>query len=166
MLSKEMVFERDPENRKITVTRNFDAPVELVWRAWTEHEILDLWWAPKPWKTETRFMDFRAGGYWLYAMVGPDGERHWSRMDYLAVDAPQSYTAQDAFCDESGTLDSGMPVMEWKSNFQPHEEGTRVVVTLLFNGPDDLETLVKMGFQEGFAAALSNLDAYFSARVS
>lgn len=71
-------FTVNKENNTIHIRREFDAGPELVWQAWTTAELLDQWWGPEPWKAETRTMDFREGGTWLYAMVGPEGERHWS----------------------------------------------------------------------------------------
>ena len=49
---------RDPSGKKLIVTREFNAPLEKVWRAWTESSLLDEWWAPRPYKTETKSMDF------------------------------------------------------------------------------------------------------------
>lgn len=60
----------DFENFTFQAKREFDAPVSLVWRTYTEKEFLDQWWAPKPWKTETKYMDFRPEGKWIYDMVG------------------------------------------------------------------------------------------------
>ncbi|MFN5417545.1 MAG: SRPBCC domain-containing protein, partial [Flavobacteriia bacterium] len=59
-------FTINKENNTVMVKREFAANLELVWEAWTNPEILDLWWAPKPYKTETKSMDFREGGRWLY----------------------------------------------------------------------------------------------------
>src|SRR5688572_16978462 len=99
-----MNFTVDKENKMINVERDFNAPVDKVWAAWTQKEILDKWWAPKPWKAETKEMDFREGGHWLYAMVGPDGSKHWARADYKSIDAPGSFSVEDAFCDENGKI--------------------------------------------------------------
>lgn len=55
---------KDLANKSLVITRDFSAPVAKVWKAWTESKLLDQWWAPKPWKTETKSMDFRNGGYW------------------------------------------------------------------------------------------------------
>ena len=52
---------KDLPNKRITVTRNFEAPLEQVWKALTEKDLLDQWWAPKPWKAKTKSMDFREG---------------------------------------------------------------------------------------------------------
>lgn len=64
-------FVKDAANKQIKVTRYFDASLELVWRTWTESELLEQWWAPHPFKAITKHMDFREGGYWLYYMLGP-----------------------------------------------------------------------------------------------
>ena len=82
--SKTLVV-KDLEEKTILVSRTFTAPLEKVWRAYTESELLEQWWAPKPWKAETKSMHFSVGGYWLYAMVGPENEKHWGRMDYTAI---------------------------------------------------------------------------------
>ncbi|MDQ3073423.1 MAG: SRPBCC domain-containing protein, partial [Bacteroidota bacterium] len=63
-------IQKDAKNNRLQITREFAAPVEQVWNAWTNSEILDLWWAPKPWKTETKSMNFSVGGRWLYSMAG------------------------------------------------------------------------------------------------
>src|SRR5882757_4609336 len=78
-------FSVNKENKTITVKREFEAEVSLVWDAYTKSEILDQWWAPKPWKAKTKTMDFKEGGHWLYAMVGPNGEEHWALAKYKNV---------------------------------------------------------------------------------
>ena len=70
-------FTVNKENNSVQVTREFNADLPLVWEAWTNPEILDQWWAPKPYQTKTKSMDFRVGGVWLYAMVSPENETHW-----------------------------------------------------------------------------------------
>ncbi|MDZ4709826.1 MAG: SRPBCC domain-containing protein [Saprospiraceae bacterium] len=73
------------ENNTITVKRPFAAARTLVWDAYTKSEILDQWWAPKPWKARTKTMDFREGGHWHYAMVGPEGQEHWAWADFKDI---------------------------------------------------------------------------------
>lgn len=154
----------DKENNKITVERSFNAPVDLVWAAWTEAEILDQWWAPKPWQARTKTMDFREGGHWLYAMVGPDNEEHWSRVDYTSIQTGKSFTAYDGFCDSDGILNSGMPRNKWENSFSSHVDSTLVNIVLTFDSLSDLEKIIEMGFKEGFTAGLENLDKYINAQ--
>ncbi len=151
-------FKKDLANRKILVEREFKAPLEVVWKAWTDPALLDKWWAPKPWKAETKEMDFREGGSWLYCMKGPEGEKHWSRADFKKVDAPNSYEGQDAFCDENGQISDEFPQMYWEVHFEEKGKVTLVKVQITFDKEADLEKIVEMGFQEGFAAAHENLD--------
>ena len=150
---------KDLPNKKITVVRYFDAPVEKVWKAWTEKEILDQWWAPKPWKSESKTMDFREGGSWLYAMVGPEGERHWAKMDYKKINKPNSITLEDYFSDENGKRNTEMPSMHWICEFKQEDSGTKVTVSITADKVSDLEKIIEMGFEEGFTSALGNLDS-------
>lgn len=155
--SKTMV-NKDLANKKITVEREFAAPVEQVWKAWTDSKLLDKWWAPKPWRAETKSMDFRPGGLWLYCMVGPDNEKIWARVDFQSVDALKSYTGTDAFCDEHGNKSSDMPNMSWRNEFHGTADGTRVVVNISFSSEADIKTTIEMGFEAGFTSAMDNLD--------
>lgn len=157
-MTKETMISKDLANRKIFVTREFDAPVEKVWKAWTESSLLDQWWAPKPWKANTKSMDFREGGFWLYSMDGPEGEQEFCRADYKTIDPEKSYTATDAFCDKNGNPTGTMPSMHWLNKFSSTETGTRVEVEITFASVADLEKIVEMGFEEGFTAAHGNLD--------
>jgi uncharacterized protein YndB with AHSA1/START domain len=158
IITKETIYTKDLENKKIKVTREFDAPVEKVWRAWTEKELLDQWWAPRPWKAVTMSMDFINGGTWLYYMEGPDGSRHYCRADYKSIVANKSYEGLDAFCDEKGNINTEFPRMHWKVVFDKAASGTKVDVEITFTSVEDLEKIIEMGFKEGFAAAHNNLD--------
>lgn len=157
-------FDVDKANKKIMVERSFNAPLDLVWAAWTEPEIMDLWWAPKPWKTETVKMDFRVGGTWLYYMAGPEGERHYCRADYTAIEHEKSYQGLDAFCDENGVINTSMPRNNWNVRFTAQGDTTLVNVQLTFDELSDLEKIIEMGFKEGFTMALGNLDEYIAAQ--
>ena len=152
------IVSKDLANKKIVVVREFDAPVEQVWKAWTESKILDSWWAPRPWKAKTKSMDFREGGRWLYAMVGPDGTETWCRVDYKKIVANKSFIAEDSFCDEAGNSNPDFPQMQWKNEFSKTAAGTKVEVEITFESEEDLNKILELGFEEGFTAALVNLD--------
>lgn len=61
-----------PEAYELSIEKRIDAPVEAVWKAWTDH--IEEWWCPKPWTTELVAQDFRAGGRTAMIMRGPNGE--------------------------------------------------------------------------------------------
>lgn len=154
----QMTFSKDPDNKKIKVVREFAAPIENVWEAWTDASILDEWWAPRPWKAVTKSIDFREGGYWLYCMTGPDGERSWDREDFISIGPGKSLVVDNYFCDEAGNKNPDMPTMHWKIDFYKAGEGTKVEVEITFHDNAGLEKMVEMGFEQGFTAALGNLD--------
>jgi PhnB protein len=152
------------EDNTIHVQREFDASLELVWEAWTNPEILDLWWAPKPYRMVTKSMDFRDGGMWLYAMVSPKDEKHWCKNDFHKIDHQKSFSGLDAFCDENGTVNSGMPGKLWSNTFVENGGTTTVNVVTKYESLADLEKIIEMGFKEGFTMALENLDQYIEAQ--
>ena len=157
-------FNVDKENNQIRVERSFHAPIDLVWSAWTEAEILDQWWAPKPWVAKTKSMDFREGGHWQYAMVSPEGETHWSRADYISISTEKFFSALDGFCDADGNPNSALPRNKWENSFADHGQETLVNILLSFDSLEDLEKIIEMGFKEGFTAGLENLDQYIEAK--
>lgn len=158
----QMDFQKNVAAKNIKVTRYFDGSPEDVWAAWTQPELLDQWWAPQPWRAETKSMDFRVGGYWLYAMVGPDASRHYARADYLTIDPINSFSVADCFCDENGVSNDDLPRQTWNNTFKASGEGTLVVVDIKFPTEADLQKIVEMGFEQGFTAALTNLDQYLA----
>lgn len=152
-------YEDQSNGKAIIVTRVFDAPLNKVWNAWTNSEILDTWWAPKPWKAKTKSFDFRPGGDWLYAMQGPEGEEHWAIVKYESVDPNKSFTGTDNFCDEEGNINSEFGNSHWDVAFSDNgNDTTKVVVTLTFASEEDKSKLVEMGFKEGFSMGHDNLD--------
>ncbi len=150
---------KDIEARSILVAHEFSAPLADVWRAYTEPELLDQWWGPAPWRAETKKMDFRPGGYWLYAMVSPENQRHWARMSYIAISRHRSFTVEDAFCAEDGTVNLELPISQGQMTFAATGSGTRVEFKLVYPTEEALRTIVEMGFAEGITACLTQLAA-------
>lgn len=152
-------FSIDRENKTITVKREFDAEVSLVWDAYTKSEILDQWWAPKPWKAKTKSMDFKEGGRWLYSMVGPNGEEHFAIANFKEIVSQKKFSVSDAFTDSDGNIKNDMPKAEWDVIFNDHGETTLVEFHITYPDVNQLEETIKMGFKEGLGMAMENLDA-------
>lgn len=150
---------KDFNARSITVAREFDAPQALVWRAYTEAPLLDQWWGPAPWRAETKRMNFAVGGHWLYAMVGPAGERHWARMDYVSIDPQDRIGLLDAFCDEEGNINAAFPASQGELVFTPTARGTRVEFRMVYAQEADLRKIIEMGFEQGITMCLEQLEA-------
>jgi uncharacterized protein YndB with AHSA1/START domain len=147
-------FSVDKGNKTITVKREFAAELSLVWDAYTKSEILDRWWAPKPWKSRTKLMDFRDGGYWLYAMVGPEGEEHWARADFRNIQLRNKFTVLDAFCDPEGIVNKDLPQSKWEVIFTEKGDLTLVEFNISYEDLAQLEATIKMGFKEGLTIAI------------
>lgn len=154
----EFDFQVDKEQNTITVKREFDAELPLVWDAYTKSEILDQWWAPKPWKSRTKSMDFREGGKWLYSMVGPEGEEHWAIAEYTSIQNRKKFSVRDAFTDKEGNINMSMPQANWDIHFTEKGSRTLVDIKIIYDKLEDLEATIKMGFKEGLAMGMENLD--------
>jgi len=159
-----MDFSVNKENSTVNVKREFNAPISDVWSAWTEPEILDQWWAPAPWKSKTKKMNFKEGGQRLYAMVGPEGEEHWALADFISITPKTNFKYLDAFCDSEGNLNVDFPRSDWDVSFTEQNGSTFVDIAIKHENLSDLEKIIEMGFKEGFTIAMEGLDAIFASK--
>jgi uncharacterized protein YndB with AHSA1/START domain len=96
---------REIKNKEeITITRMFDAPRELVWKAWTDPEHFKRWWGPKSFTTPVSKIDLRVGGKYLNCMRGPDGKDYWSTGIYREIVPMERIVVTDSFADEKGVV--------------------------------------------------------------
>lgn len=152
-------FTVNKENNTIVVKREFAANLELVWEAWTNLEILDQWWAPKPYRSKTKTMEFREGGFRLYAMISPQDEKHWGREDYDKIELHRKFSGTDVFCDENGNVDPQLPRGRFENAFREEIDGkTLVTITSTHNSLEDIEKIIEMGYKEGLTMALQQLE--------
>ncbi|SIS71809.1 Uncharacterized conserved protein YndB, AHSA1/START domain [Kaistella chaponensis] len=153
-----IVFNTDLHHATIFVMKIFDAKGEEVWNYFTNSELLDSWWAPKPWKCETQKMNFENGGTWNYAMVSPENEKHFARIDYEEINPNRSIAWSDYFCDEKGIKNLEFPTTNWLIGFTGVEEGVKLTVNLHFASEKEMNAILEMGFEEGFKATLNQLE--------
>lgn len=163
-MSQEKIFNFtvDEDNLAVKVERSFDAPLDLVWSTWTKAELLDQWWGPKPWHVETKSMDFSEGGRWLYAMVSPEGQRHWSSKHFSKIALWKSYTFRSLFCDENGKVDAATTGSTWVNSFVENKGITLVTNDIRCDSLAHLEAQIKMGFKEGYSMGLGQLEELLS----
>jgi uncharacterized protein YndB with AHSA1/START domain len=90
--------------RNLVITRIFDAPRELVWKAWTEPEHLMQWWGPKNFTAPVCKMDFRVGGKYLFCMRSAEGQDFWSTGVYREIVPLEKIVCTDSFADENGNI--------------------------------------------------------------
>lgn len=151
-------FHADKAKGTLTIAREFDAERQLVWDCHTRQELLDQWFAPKGLTTKTKHMDFRDGGYWHYAMITPDGQSFWNRLDYLSVDPIDTYSAMDGFCDEAGVVNPDMPRSKWVVTFDDASGRTLVTTIVQYGSPEGLQKAIDMGLEGGMASTMERLD--------
>lgn len=149
---------KDLKEKSILVSREFHAPLKDVWRAYTERELLDQWWGPAPWRAETKTLNFKVGGFWLYAMVSPENQKHWGRMNYVAISPHKGFDMEDFFCDENGLVNTELPVSKGRMAFAETDNGTRVEFKMIYPSEADLQKIVEMGFEQGITVCLDQLE--------
>lgn len=90
--------------QEIVITRVFDAPRELVWKAWTDPKHFKSWWGPKDYTCPFCEMDLRVGGRYLNCMRSPEGQEYWSTGIYREIIPMERIVFTDCFADEKGNV--------------------------------------------------------------
>lgn len=151
-----MEFIVNKETKTVSISKEFDAPRDLVWDAYTKPELLDKWWAPKPFTSRTKEMDFREGGKRFYAMVSPEGLERWVLQKYTSITPKTNFKLFNAFADENENPQ--LPGSDWDFNFIGHNGTTKIHISIYNESLERLERMIEMGFKEGIAAQLKNLE--------
>ena len=149
-------FTVNKATKTVSVIREFAAELALVWDAFTKPEILDQWWAPKPWTSKTKYMDFKVGGRRFYAMVSPAGEERWSIQQYTSISPKTNFKFLNAFADKDENPE--LPGSDWDLNFSYKEGTTTVRVSIYNESLARMEKMIEMGFSEGFNVTLNSLE--------
>jgi len=160
-------FTVDKAAKMVYITREFDADQSVVWDAFTKAEILDQWVAPAPWKSKTKFMDFKVGGRRFYAMVGPEGQESWAIQKYTSITPKTNFKMFNAFADKDENPQ--LPGSDWDYTFSEQEgpDGhrvTKVSITIYNESLARMEKLIEMGFTEGFKMSMTNLENLLASR--
>jgi len=149
-------FTLDKSKKTAFINREFDADLSLVWDAFTKQEILDQWWAPKPWASKTKVMNFKVGGRRFYAMVSPDGQERWSIQKYTSISPKTNFKFLNAFADKDENPE--LPGSEWDLSFSEENGKTKVSVSIYNESLERMEKMIEMGFKEGFMMTLKSLE--------
>ena len=151
-----MEFIVDKEAKTVTITKEFAFDRSLVWDAYTRPELLDQWWAPKPFTSRTIAMNFEVGGRRFYAMVSPDGSERWAVQKYTSITPKTNFKFFNAFADKDENPE--LPGSDWDLNFSSRGAATRVSVSIYNESLERLERMIELGFKEGTMSQLGNLE--------
>jgi uncharacterized protein YndB with AHSA1/START domain len=166
---------RPSGERELVITRVFEAPHELVWKAFTEPEQLAHWWGPQGFTMLVHTLDFRPGGVFHYSMRSPDGHVMWGRFVYRDIQAPERMVFVSCFSDEEGNVtrapfSSTWPLQILNTVTLTESDGETTVT--LRGGPIDAteeerETFWKgqESVRQGFAGTFDQLAAYLAEEV-
>lgn len=150
--------------RTFRLTREFNAPRELVFAAFSQCEHLKHWWGPTGWSLPVCEMDFRAGGTWFYCMrgPGPGGKEMDScgKATFQDISAPARIVYTDVFVDSEGNQLDNTPTMRITVTFEDVAGKTRITSETVFGSKEELETVLNMGMEEGITQTWDKLEAY------
>jgi len=152
----------DKASKTVHVTKEFNAQLSLVWDAFTKEEILDQWWAPKPYLSKTKVMDFKVGGRRFYAMVSPEGQENWQVQKYTSITPKTNFKYFSAFADKDEN--PHLPGSDWDLTFTEHNGITKVSISIENDSLERMEKMIEMGFKEGFTMTLNYLDEILASR--
>ncbi|MBC7525018.1 MAG: SRPBCC domain-containing protein [Flavobacterium sp.] len=146
----------DKSKKTVYIVKEYTAKKDLVWDAFTKQEILDQWWAPKPWKSKSKYMNFEDGGKRFYAMVNTEGEKYWSVQEYNSIIPQTSFKMLNAFADKDENR--VLPGSDWDFIFSENNGITKVSITIYNESLERMEQQIEMGFQGGFTMTLIALE--------
>jgi uncharacterized protein YndB with AHSA1/START domain len=152
--------ERDPEALTLTLTAEFNATPERVWKLWEDPRQLERWWGPPTYPATFTAHDLRPGGRMEYHMTGPTGDQPRAFWDVLEVDPPRRIVLSDGFSNPDGTPNTDFPRTTMRITIEPAGDGqTRMTLHSAFPSKEAMEQLVAMGMVEGLTEAVGQIDA-------
>ena len=148
----------DLANRTLELARTFDAPLELVWEAWTQPEHLARWWGPPGMVVEVAKHDFRVGGEWRYVMPMPNGDQFISAGVYAEI-VPLAKIVTSA---DFRPMTEGV---ELHMLFKGDGEKTHFTFLCIHETEEYCRQQERMGFYNGWGSAFDRLDSHIKALV-
>ena len=155
--------------KELIITRIFDAPRELVWKAWTDPDVFMQWWGPRGFTAPVSEIDLHVGGEYFNCMRSPDGQDFCSKGVYREIVEPELLVMTDSFADKAGNIvpateygvGKGFPMeMRIKVNFEEQNGGTKL--TIKHSDVQNISKTALGDMQQGWNESLDKLAEYFS----
>lgn len=155
---------RDLDNRTLTITAHFDAPVERVWALYSDPRQLESVWGPPTHPATFVQHDLRPGGRSLYYMTSPEGERFGGWWQITAVDEPHRFAFDDGFADAELQPIADLPVSHNVYSFASDPNGGTVATfRAAYDTVEGLQQVLDMGVEEGATGAINQIDHLLAA---
>jgi uncharacterized protein YndB with AHSA1/START domain len=142
--------ENDLSKRTLTLKKTFDAPIDLVWEAWSDPEHIAKWWGPKGMKTKIAEHDFRVGGKWRYTMAMPDGSEFIGEGVYSEIVEMQKIFSSANF----RPMTEGVEI---RALFEKNGEKTNFIFSVIHPTEEYCKAQEKMGFYNGWGSTFGRL---------
>jgi uncharacterized protein YndB with AHSA1/START domain len=155
-------IQKNPAAKTLTVTADFDAPIERVWQMWADPRKLEKWWGPPTHPATFVEHEMVPEGRVVFFTTGPDGEKHEGMWRVLSVSAPHTLDMEDAVVNENGVPDDGGP-STMRITLTEQGSGTRMVVESAFHSTEAMEKNIEMGFEQGLTQVVGQLVALLAA---
>jgi uncharacterized protein YndB with AHSA1/START domain len=150
---------QDLDNRTLTITADFAAPVERVWQVYADPRQLERVWGPPTYPATVVDHALTPGGRVTYFMTGPDGEKFAGYWQVTAVDEPNGFAFDDGFADLDFNPNPDLPVSKNVYTFAAHDGGTRATYVSTYATAEGLQQVLDMGVVEGAREAINQIDA-------
>jgi len=150
----------NPKANEIKIIRIYDAPVQLVWDAWTDPAQVAQWWGPRGFTLTTHSKDLKPGGHWHYTMHGPDGVDYPSKTIYFEVE-PCAKLVYD-----HGGYDDRPPLFRVTVLFSTIGSKTQMEMTMTLPTPEAAEETRKFIKKAGGDATWDRLAEYLGKKSS
>ncbi len=140
-----------PSEREFMITRVFDAPRALVFRSYTDPQLIPRWWGPRGFTTVVEQMDVRPGGRWRFVQRDPKGMQHAFNGIYRDVRSPERLVYTFEY--------EGTPghVMVETDSFSEIDGKTLLTVNALFDSNADRDAMIRSGMEEGSNQTMERL---------
>ena len=149
---------KDLTARTMTITAEFDAPVEQVWRMWADPRLLERWWGPPTYPATFVEHDLTPGSRVTYFMTSPEGDQYHGYWTITSVDAPKGLSFDDGFADADGNPNDAMPTSVIQVRIDEHGDRTRMSIETTFASTEAMDQLLSMGMEEGMTLAMGQID--------
>ena len=154
---------KDLDNRVLTITAEFAAPVQRMWDLYADPRQLEQVWGPPTHPATFVDHELTPGTTSTYYMTSPEGERYYGVWRITGVDTPDRFTFDDAFADETFAVDTDLPISRCEYAFEASGVGTRARFTTTYASAEDLQKVLDMGMEEGARQAMNQIDAFLAA---
>lgn len=150
------------EERTLTITAEFAAPVERVWELYADPRQLEQVWGPPSHPATFVDHDLTEGGRVTYFMTGPDGEKYYGYWEIDTVSEPSGFTFRDGFANDDFTANTDLPESRNVYAFTAAGDGTRAVYSGTYASAEALQQVLDMGMEEGARSSINQIDEFLS----